>query len=69
MRGKFLPNRFEDWILRECDIKKQTIYNYKNFYRLMIIAPKLLNCQVDMTYFVRNHDILLNYFQEIEDTV
>ena len=69
MRGKFLPNRFEDWILRECGIKKQTIYNYKNFYRLMIIAPKLLNCQVNMTYFVKNHDILLNYFQEIEDTV
>ena len=68
MRGKNLPNRFEDWILRECGIKKQTMYNYKNLYRLMIIAPKLFNCRVNMTYFVKNHDILLNYFQEIEQT-
>ena len=32
----------------------------------MIIAPKLLKCRVNMTYFVRKH-ILLNYFQEIEE--
>ena len=66
MRGKNLSNRFEDWMFRVCGIKKQTIYNYKNLYKLMIIAPKLLNCRVNMTYFVKNHDILLNYFQEIE---
>ena len=48
-------------------MKKQTIYNYKNMYKLMIIAPKLFNCRVNMTYFVKNHDILLNYFQEIEE--
>ena len=34
----------------------------------MIIVPKLLNCRVNMTYFVKNHDILINYFQEIEQT-
>ena len=68
MRGKNLPNRFGDWILRECGIKKQTIYNYKNLYRLIIIAPKLFNCRINMTYFVKNHDILLNHFQEIKQT-
>ena len=68
MRGKNLPNRFEDWILRECGTKKQTIYNYKNLYRLMVIAPKLFNCRVNMAHFVKNHDILINYFQEIEQT-
>ena len=67
MRGKNLPNRFEDWMLRECGMKKQTIYNYKNLYKLMIIAPKLFNCRVNMTYFIKNHDILINYFQEIEE--
>ena len=40
MRGKNLPNRFEDWMFKECGIKKQTIYNYKNLYKLMIIVPK-----------------------------
>ena len=44
MRGKSLPNRFEDWMFKECGIKKQTIYNYKNLYKLMIIAFKLFNC-------------------------
>ena len=43
MRRKNLPNRFEDRMLKECRIKKQTIYNYKNLYKLMIIAPKLFN--------------------------
>ena len=50
MRGKNLPNPFEDWILRECGTKKQTIYNYKNLYKLMIIAPKLFNCRVIRQY-------------------
>ena len=40
-------NQFEDWMFRVCGIKKQTIYNYKNLYKLMIIAPKLLNCRVN----------------------
>ena len=30
MKGKNLPHRFEDWIYRECKIKKQTVYNYRN---------------------------------------
>ena len=59
MRGKNLPNRFEDWILRECAIKKQTIYNYKNLYKLMVIAPKLFSCRVNTTYFVKTIDILI----------
>ena len=61
MRGKNLPNRFEEF--------EQIIYNYKNLYKLMIIAPKLFNRRVNMTYFVKNHDILLNYFREIEEQI
>ena len=44
--------------------RKQTIYNYKNLYKLMRLAPKLLNCKVNMTFFVKNHKILLIYFEE-----
>ena len=29
----------------------------------MSAAPKLINCA---TYFVKNHEILLNYFNELE---
>ena len=59
MRGKNLSSRFDDWMFRECKIKKQSIYNYKNLYKLMRIAPKLLNGRVNMTYFVKKPDILL----------
>ena len=62
--GENLPGRFEDWMERECGIKKQTIYNYKNLYKLMKIALKLMNCRVNMAYFVQYHEILMNYFEE-----
>ena len=29
-----LIQRFDDWMYRECGIKKQRIYNYKNLYEL-----------------------------------
>ena len=64
IRRENLPDRFEDWIYRQCRMKKQTSYNYKNLYKLMKIARKLMNCRVNMTYFVLNHGILFNYFSE-----
>ena len=32
----------------ESGITKQTIYNYRNLYKLMRITTKLLNCRVNM---------------------
>ena len=63
MSGKALPNRFEDWIQRECGLKKQTIYNHENLYNLASVAPKLFNCRANTTYFIKNHDTLIDYFQ------
>ena len=37
----------------EPKIKKQTIYNYRNLYKLMSVAPKLLNCCVNMTILLK----------------
>ena len=59
-----MPGRFEDWMYKECEMKKQTTYNYKNLYKFMKIAPKPTNCRVNMKYFLLNHDILFNYFNE-----
>ena len=69
MNGENLPGRFEDWMYRECGIKKQTICNYKNLYKLMRLAPKLLNFRVNMTYFVKNHEILFSYFEESKEQI
>ena len=56
---------------RECKIKKQTIYNSNNriLNKLMNVAPKLLNCWVNMTYFIKNYEILLDYFEENEEQI
>ena len=64
MRGENLLGRFEDWMHKNCGMKKQTTYNYKNLYKLMKMTPRLTNCRVTRTYFVLNHDILFNYFYE-----
>ena len=44
-------------------IKKQAIYDYIHLYELMSIAPKLLNSQVNMSYFVKNYEVLMIYFK------
>ena len=69
IKKKNLPHQFEDWIHRECKIKKQTIYNDKNLYKLMSVAPKLLNCRVNMTYLVKSYEILLDYLEENEEQI
>ena len=69
IKGKNLSHQFEDWINRECKIKKQTIYNYRNLYKFMSVVRKLLNCRVNMTYFTKNYEILLGYFEENEEQI
>ena len=69
MRGENLHGRFEDWMYRGCGIKKQTIYNYKNLYKLMRLAPKLLNCRVNMTFFVKNYEILFSHFEKSQEWI
>ena len=43
--------------------KKQTIYNCINLYKQKSVAPKLLGCRVNMTYFVKICERLMNYFE------
>ena len=44
IKGKKMPNPFDGWMYRESGIKKQKIYYYRNFYKLMSVTRKLLNC-------------------------
>ena len=62
-RKENLSCRFEDWLYRLCKVKRQASQKYRNLFKLMSAAPKLINCA---TYFVKNHEILLNYFNELE---
>ena len=65
-RKENLPYKFEDWLYRLCKIKRQSSYNYRNLFKLKSATPKLINCKINATYFVKNHEILLNYFNELE---
>ena len=64
-----MPHQFEDCIYRECKIKRQIIYNYRNLYKLLSVAPNLLNCWVNMTYFVQNYEVLIGFFEENEEQI
>ena len=65
-RKENLPYRFEDLLYRLCKEKRQASYNYRNLFKLMSVALKLKNCKINARYFVKNHEILLNYFKEPE---
>ena len=65
-RKKNLSCRFEDWLYSLCKIKRQVSDNYRNLFKLVSVAPKLLNCRANTTYFFKNYKILLNYFNESE---
>ena len=32
----------------------------------MRAAPELMNCKINAAYFIKNHEILVNYFNELE---
>ena len=59
-RRQNLKCRFEDWLYEECRIKRQTSYNYRNIYKLMSVAPKLMNCRVNITFFFKTMKFFLN---------
>ena len=35
----------------------------------MRLAAKLLNCRVNMTYIVKNHNILFSYFEKNKEQI
>ena len=61
-RKENLSYKFEDWLYCLYTIKKTDSYNYRNFFKLMSAAPKPINCKINATYFVKNHDIFFEIF-------
>ena len=43
-------------------MKRKTSYNYRNLFMLISTAPQ----QIYTMYFIKNHEILLIYFNELE---
>ena len=61
-RWQNLSCRFEDWLHehKQCTIKRQTSYNCRNLFKLMSVAPKLMSCRVNVTYYFKNYEFFLN---------
>ena len=55
-RRQNLSCRFEDWLYEECKINRRTNYNYRNLYKLMSVAPKLMKCRVNfLNILIKKH--------------
>ena len=63
IKSVHLPRRFDYWMDKESVIIKQIVYDYIHLYGLMSIVLELLNCQVSMSYFVKNYEVLMIYFK------
>ena len=53
-RNENLPHTFEDWLYHLWKVKRQASYNYRNLFKLMSVASKLINCKINATHFVKN---------------
>ena len=42
--------------------------NYRNLYTLMSLASKLMNCRVNVTFFFKNHEIIVKNFVDEAQT-
>ena len=61
--------RFEDWISRERKIKKQAIYDYRNLNLVDEHCSKVVELPGKHDIFVKNYEILFNYFEEKVDLI
>ena len=59
-RRQNLTTKFEDWLYEQCRIKRQTSCNYRNLNKLISAAPKLMNCRVNVTFFLKTMKFFLN---------
>ena len=65
-RKKNLPYKCEDWLYCLCKIKKKKNRQSYHYRKLMRAASKLINCKINAMYFIINHEIFLNYFNDSE---
>ena len=52
-RKENLSYRFEDWLYRLCKVKRQASYNYRNLFKPMSAAPKLINCKITLRILLK----------------
>ena len=57
-----LGGNFEDWLNVDTHFKKSKANNLRNFAKLARTIPKILNCNIPVTFFTKNFCVLIKHF-------
>ena len=57
-----LSGNFEDWLNVNTNVKKSKANDLKNLAKLVKTIPKILNCNLPVTFFTKNFGVLMKHF-------
>ena len=57
-----LGGNFEDWLNVNTNFKKMKANDVRNFAKLTKTIPKILNCNLPITFFTKNFSVLMKHF-------
>ena len=61
-KGDRCGGNFEDWLNVNTHFKRSKANNLRNFAKLMKTIPKILNCNLPVTFFTKNFSVLMKHF-------
>ena len=56
-----LSGNFEDWLNVNTNVKKSKVNDLRNFAKLTKTIPKILNCNLPVTFFTKNFSVLMKH--------
>ena len=57
-----LSGNFEDWLNVNTNVKKSKANSLRNLAKLAKTIPKILNCNLPVTFFTKNFSVLMKHF-------
>ena len=57
-----LNGNFEDWLNVNTNVKKSKVNDLRNLAKLAKMLPKILNCNLPITFFTKNFGVLMKHF-------
>ena len=57
-----LPKQFVGWI-KTLGVSKTSADTYKKIYKLVMKAPRIVNCYISVNQILKNYDTLIEYFE------
>ena len=57
-----LSGNFEDWLNVNTNVKKSKAKDLRNFAKRVKTIPKIFNCNLPVTFFMKNFSVLMKHF-------